>query len=1111
MPLILNHKTQINEKTMKEVKKQKKQFFIRLMLSFLFTFSAFSYANAQVKLVTGTVKDEKGETIIGASILVKGTTVGSITGVNGDFKLNVPASGKSIVVTYIGMVKQELPITGNVINVVLKSDAKDLDELVVVGYGTQKKKDLTGSVSSVGEKSLRDIPVSTAAEALTGKLAGVQVTTTEGSPDADIKIRVRGGGSITQSNTPLYIVDGFAKDDIKDIAVSEIEDMTVLKDASSTAIYGSRGANGVILVTTKSAKSGKVSISYNGYIGMKQVAKKLDVLTPTQFAQKQYERSMWNNALTGDYEKYFGNYGDIDLYKYIKASNWQDETFGRTGITQNHALSMSGGNNKLSYNGAFSHMYDKAIMYASNYSRDNVSLKLNYTPLKWLKLDFAARYATTVINGSGANDQTGTEKSTNDSRVKSAVTYTPIPLKNLTSQSDDLDATSGLYSPIVQSDNNNRYQYNQDFSVNGGLTINLNKSLTFNSTLGVTKTNQEDDRFFGVTSYYITNGGALKRDNAYAPATFLRNTKQNTFQNTNYLTFKKDNLFEGHNLNVVLGQETYIKSSNYILQDLEAFPATYMSGDVWVNPTEGTTVNIKRFTSPDERMFSYFGRLNYNINGKYLLALTYRADGSSKFSNGNEWGYFPSASVGWRVSDENFMKGTQNWLSNLKLRASYGEAGNNRISNSAFMRAYFPSHSNYLQSNIFPNIYTTSDDPTIIILSNADLKWETTITRNLGLDYGFFNNRLSGSIEAYSNTTENALIRMNIGGVGYTDQWQNAATTSNRGIEFNLNAVLVQTKDFNLNFTFNISANKNRVDKIGNLNTYAFNETWTTISEASNSYIVSVGQPVGIINGYVSDGMYSSDDFKWGGSKWLMNSDKYTSYDAATKTYSDANGNKFVDNSSIDGLSWGPGAMKLKDIDGDGKITLADKTKIGNTNPKHYGAFSFNGSYKGFDAAVNFNWVFGNDIYNANKIEMTSMYYKYRNMLATAANAYSQFDADGNRVTNAESLTSLNSAASMWASPTGNYATTSWAIEDGSFLRLNNVTLGYTLPKIFTKKLFIERLRLYATAYNLHVWTKYSGYDPEVDSRRATPATPGVDYSAYPKSRSYNVGVNITF
>lgn len=1093
---------------MKEARHLKKLFFNRFMLSILMAIFTFATANAQGKTVTGVIKDASGETIIGASIIVKGTTAATITGIDGSYKLNVPANGKVFVVTYVGMEKKEVAITGSVVNVTLQNTDKSLDEVVVIGYGTQKKKDLTGSVSSVGEKALKDIPVSSAAEALTGKLAGVQVTTTEGSPDADIKIRVRGGGSITQSNTPLYIVDGFAKDDIKDIAVSEIEDMTVLKDASSTAIYGSRGANGVILVTTKSAKSGKMSISYNGYVGFKQVAKKLDVLTPSQFAYKQYERAMWNNALSNDYEKYFGSFDDIDLYDYMKGTNWQDKTFGRTGVTQNHAFSVSGGDKKFSYNAAFNHMYDKAIMYASNYTRDNVSLKLNYTPLKWLKLDFATRYAATTINGSGANDQTGTEKSTNDSRVKSAVTYTPIPLKNLTSQSDDLDATSGLYSPIVQSDNNNRYQFNKDFNINGGLTLNINKNLTFNTTLGLTKTNVEDDRFFGVTSYYITNGGAMKRDNAYAPATFLRNTKQNTFQNTNYLTFKKDNLFEGHNLNIVLGQETYIKSSDYVFKDLEAFPATYMSHDVWDNLSEGTNISTIHFFNPDERMFSYFGRLNYDINGKYLLALTYRADGSSKFSNGNEWGYFPSASVGWRISDENFMKGAQDWLSNLKLRASYGEAGNNRIDNSAFTRSYSSSHSNYLQSNIFSNIYTTSST-----LSNPDLKWETTITRNLGLDYGFFNNRLSGSIEAYSNTTKNALIRMNIGGVGYTDQWQNAATTSNKGIEFNLNAVLVQTKDFNLNFTFNISANKNRVDKLGNLSSYPFNEAWTSYSEASNSYIVTPGQPVGLIYGYVSDGMYSANDFKWNGSKWIANPTKYPNYDAITKVYSDNDGNKLVDNSAIDGLSWGPGAMKLKDLNGDGKITTDDKTKIGNTNPKHYGAFSFNTSYKGFDATMNFNWVFGNDIYNANKIEMTSLYYKYRNMLACTANAYTQFDwaTGGNRVTDTEALTNMNANATMWASPTGNYATTSWAIEDGSFLRLNNVTLGYTVPKAITKKWFIERLRLYATAYNLHVWTKYSGYDPEVDSRRSTPATPGVDYSAYPKSRSYNVGVNITF
>ena len=329
---------------MKEVKKQKKQFFIRLMLSFLFTFSAFSYANAQVKTVTGVVKDESGETIIGASVLIKGTTVGSITGVNGDFKLNVPANGKSIVVTYIGMVKQELPITANVMNIVLKSDAKDLDELVVVGYGTQKKRDLTGSVSSVSEKSLKDIPVSTAAEALTGKLTGVQVTTTEGSPDAEIKIRVRGGGSITQSNSPLYIVDGFAKDDIKDIAPSEIQSVDVLKDASSTAIYGSRGANGVVIITTKTGKTGKISVSYNGFVSIKNVSKTLDVLSPFQFARKQYERAVLGGAakVASEYESFFGSYDDIDLYKSIKGTDWQKETFGNTGITQNHSLALSG-------------------------------------------------------------------------------------------------------------------------------------------------------------------------------------------------------------------------------------------------------------------------------------------------------------------------------------------------------------------------------------------------------------------------------------------------------------------------------------------------------------------------------------------------------------------------------------------------------------------------------------------------------------------------------------------------------------------------------------------------------------------------------------------------
>lgn len=1094
---------------MKEAQNKRKLHFSRLMLLLVAALFAFGTVSAQTKTVSGVVKDASGETIIGASVQVKGTKVATITGMDGSYKINVPADGKVLIFTYVGMEKKEITIAGNVINIFLESSDKSLDEVVVIGYGTQKKRDLTGSVSSVSEKALRDIPVATAAEALTGKLTGVQVTTTEGSPDAEIKIRVRGGGSITQSNTPLYIVDGFAKDDIKDIAPSEIQSVDVLKDASSTAIYGSRGANGVIIITTKSGQQGKISLSYNGFMGMKQVSKTLDVLSPYQFARKQYERAVWGGGtkVANEYEAYFGNYGDIDLYKYIKGTDWQNETFGNIGTTQNHSLALSGGDKKFSYNANFAHIYDKAIMYMSNYTRDNLGLKLKYTPVKWLKLDFATRYAATTINGSGANDQTGLEKSTNDSRVKSAVVYTPIPLKNLVSQDDDTEATASLYSPIQSTEDNNRYQHNKEFSVNGGITINFNKYLSLNSTFGYTKSNKDDKRFYGLSSYYVREGGAYKRDNATAPVVFLSDINRTTLQNTNVLNFKKENIFEGHNLSVVLGQETLIRTYNYYTRDIEAFTRTYMSADAWGNLADGTVRPTRPFTAPDYRMLSYFGRLNYDINGKYLFAATLRTDASSKFASGNQWGFFPSGSIGWRISDESFMEDTKDWLSNLKLRGGFGAAGNDNIDDGAFIRSYTSSPSNYLEPDIFSSIYSAGQT-----LANPDLKWETTVTKNAGLDFGFFNSRLNGSIELYANNTYDALMLVNISGVGYTNQWQNVASTSNNGIELSLNANLFQTKDFTLDFSFNISANQNKVLELGKSTIPPFNEAWTSYSEASNSYIVSVGQPVGLIYGFESDGMYNADDFKWTGSNWVMNNAKYVNQDPVTKVYTDATGKAFVDNSGIDGLSWGPGAMKLKDTNGDGKITIDDKVLIGNTNPEHFGAFGFTSTYKGFDASVNFNWVYGNQIYNANKIELTAAFYKYRNSLASTVNSYTQIDWEtGNRITDAATLTTMNANADIWAAPTGRYATTSWAIEDGSFLRLNNLTVGYTLPGKLTKKFYVQKLRVYASGYNLHTWTKYTGYDPEVDSRRATPATPGVDYSAYPKSSSYNVGVNITF
>jgi TonB-dependent starch-binding outer membrane protein SusC len=1055
-----------------------------LLIAFLsFSFSLF----AQQKMVKGNVKDKKGEPIIGATIVAKGTTSSITTDENGNFSLNVPTSAKILLVSSMGMNKTEIEIKGGSMAIVLEENAYSLNEIVAIGYGTIRKKDLTGSVSSISEKSLRDIPVASVTEALTGKLPGVQITTTEGSPDAAIKIRVRGGGSITQSNTPLFIVDGFARDNINDISPSEILSIDILKDASSTAIYGSRGANGVILITTKTGQSGKITVNYTGYFGVKNITKKLDVLSGYEFAKKQYERALLGGEVADEYEAYFGSFEDIDLYKYVKETDWQDKTFGRTGTTQSHSISLTGGSDKLNYNASYNRVDDKAIMIMSDYQRDNANLKLNFKPAKWLKANLSSRFSNTIVNGSGANDVTGTEKSTSDSRVKSAVVYSPIALNSLIAEDDDADATASLYSPLVASADNNRYQQTRDYVINGGMDITLSKPWSIHSNVGWIKKENDDKRFYGLTSYFVLNGGAAKRDNLSAPAITLKNTSTSIFQNSNTLNFKKDNWIEGHNLSFILGQETYIKSSYYDLDDIQALPIDYLSEEAWANPSDGTLVSSTHYINPDDKLFSFFGRLNYDIEGKYLFAATFRADGSSKFAKGNQWGYFPSGSMGWRISDEDFMESTKDWLSNLKLRGSYGAAGNNNIDNAAYQRTYSASSTNYLPSSLSQTIMTAGD-----IMANPNLKWETTITQNLGLDYGFFNNRLSGMVEIYKNTTKDLLIKMSRSGSGYTYQWMNMGQTSNKGIEFALNAALIQRKDFTLDFSFNISANKNKVDNLGTLSAYTFNEAWTSMTEGSNSYTVTPGQPVGLIYGYVNKGTYSTDDFTWNGSKWVAN-------------------DGVVDNSSIDGLTWGPGAMKLADLDGDNAITSDDRTVIGNTNPKHFGSFTFSSTYKAFDASLTCNWVYGNDIYNANKIEMSSAYYKYRNQLSIMQNAYSQVDwATGERITDAAALDAANANATIWAAPTGRYATTSWAVEDGSFLRVSNLTIGYSLPTAIISSWHLQKLRVYVSAYNLYTFTNYTGYDPEVDSRRTTPTTPGVDYSAYPKSRSFNFGVNIT-
>lgn len=1048
--------------------------------------------SAQNVTVKGTVKDKTGETVIGASVVEKGNTSnGTITDIDGNYTISVPANA-TIVFSYVGMTTQEASVKGKTqIDIVMEDDAQALEEVVVIGYGAVKRKDLTGSVATVSSDVLAAVPVASATEALTGKMAGVQITTTEGSPDAEMKIRVRGGGSITGDNTPLFIVDGFPVESISDIPASDIEDITVLKDASSTAIYGSRGANGVILVTTKSGKEGKINVSYNAYYSWKKIAKTLDVLDPYDYAKWQYEQALLRgNSYVEDYESYFGSYEDLDMYKNIPYNDWQDLTFGRTGNTFNHNLSITGGSEKIKYAFSYSHMNDKAIMEGSDYKRDNFSLKLNTKPVKNVTLDFSIRYSETNIGGGGANDVSSTYDS--DKRLKYSVIYTPIPLENMDSSAGSSDDDLGnLYHPLTAISDNDRDQERKTLNMSGSFGWEIFKNFKFKTELGYDDYRNDDLRFYGLTTYYVKNVPSAENQNL--PAIQIANTNRHKFRNTNTISYDFSDLFKGdsHHLNAMIGHEWIITKSSKLTNIVHGFPETFTAADAWKLTSMGTPFSIDNFYDPDDKLLSYFGRINYDYQSKYLLSATFRADGSSKFAAGNQWGYFPSAAVAWRVSSENFMESTKEWLDDLKLRFSYGTAGNNNIPSGQMVQTYSNSATSWI--NGFSNYWAPSKT-----MANPDLKWETTITRNLGLDFTVLGGKLNGTIEAYLNTTTDLLIQFPVGGTGYDTQYRNMGKTENKGIEASINWTIVNKKDWGVSFNANIGFNKNTIKDLGMMNDFGAETYWAS-SEIGNDFWIAKGGSVGQMYGYRSDGRYEASDF--------------VGYDAATDSWILKEG--VVDASAVVGKIR-PGSMKLKNIDGseDNKVTTDDREIIGDANPLHTGGFGISAYAYGFDLSANFNWSFGNDVYNANKIEFTQTgKYQYRNMTSEMADGkrWTNLRADGTLSTDLEELAAMNANTTMWSPLTDRMIFSDWAVEDGSFLRLNTLTLGYTLPKSLLSKVKIQNLRFYVTGYNLFCLTSYTGYDPEVSTIRKTNLTPGVDYSAYPKSRQFVVGVNLNF
>ena len=1063
-------------------------------------------ASAQSRPVQGTVKSTEGEALPGVTVLVKGTTNGATTGPDGGYNLTLPAGDATLVFSYIGFATKEAAVgTQTTLNVSLTADSKQLDDVVVIGYQEVQRRDVTGAVSSVSAQQIKDVPVNSAAEALTGRLAGVQLTSAEGTPgNANVQIRVRGGGSITQDNSPLYVVDGIQVENaLSVISPQDIASVDVLKDASATAIYGARGANGVVIITTKKGREGKVVVSYNGFAGVRQLANKLELMKPADYVDYQYERAQAVGTAAGGINTFrnsFGsrNFGSDTLKNSRNAPflDWQEQVFGRDAFQQTHNVSVAGGVKGTTYSLSLTDNQEAGIQTGSDYNRKLVNFRFDTKASSRLTLGLNVRFNNQQTNGSG----TSTAGSTVTSRLRNTVQFQPlaVPLANAldpTQFDEDFFQQSSLVNPLIAIESEYRLDRRRttNLSANAGLT--LLPGLVFRSTAGFDINDTRLETFNGRYSPTIRQ---VSGNYQALPFASLSSGTLNTLNNSNVLSYswKKTR----HVLDGLVGQEIYQQQSTTQYLQTNFLPLDITAKQALANVNQGVlpagTVAQPILPSTSEpvntRLLSGFGRLNYTFDDKYLLTATFRADGSSKYAAGNRVGYFPAASLAWRVSQESFLKSVE-MISDLKLRVSYGLAGNNRINDFSYLRLFSGGAAEYWLNHI------RVGGASVPFLENPNLKWETTISRNVGADLALFNNRLQLTADVYYNTTRDLLVRRPIPVLtGYSSQLQNIGSTSNRGLELQLSGTVLQTPDFTWTANLNTSFNRGRIENLGGAPEIPGVYSGWASTAISQDFVARVGSPIGLMYGYVTDfengrqGFYTPDDFE--------------SYNPITRSGVLKGG--IASSSSVSGQAVAPGVIKLKDVNGDGVVNELDRTVIGNANPKLTGGFNQQFAFKGLDASVFLNFVYGNDVYNANKLEFTSAINPLSNMLDLTTNRYRTIDPNGAAITTLDGFRQANTNATLWQ-PTRQLFTHSWAIEDGSFLRLNNLTLGYSLPKTLISHAKLTQLRFYVTASNLYTFTNYTGYDPEVNTRRDTGLTPGVDYAAYPRSRAFLFGLNL--
>ncbi|TCC83744.1 SusC/RagA family TonB-linked outer membrane protein [Pedobacter hiemivivus] len=1034
---------------------------------------------AQDKKVSGRITDESNTPLSGVSVSIKNTKTATITNEDGYFTLSIPPTAQTLTFSYLGMEEQQVTIgSKTTFNIVLKTKSNMLSDVIVIGYGTAKRTDLTGSVSRVDREDLiKDAPTNIL-RALQGKIAGVNVTQNDGAPGAGLSIRIRGSNSFLGGTEPLYVIDGvpfnnsssgatplsIGEDEKQTLNAmsflnpSDIESIDILKDASATAIYGSRGANGVVLITTRQGKSGKEKIEFNAIVGQAKVSRKLDVLNASEYADYQNLAYLNSNKYTGT--AYTLPYPGSNLpdplnpgktyyakgpQDYIRNNNnWQDRIF-RTGLSQNYTLNVSGGSANGSHSLSFSYLNQEGIISNSDYNRYGLGINLKRNISKTFKIGTSTSFANSRTNGV----KTGTDKSDAASAgvIRSAITFPAT-------QSEPID-----YDGVGDAFITNPYIYVNDVlnRVNGINIFTSNyleatflKDFKFRQNIGFSYASNTRDQYYPRSVYegFAVKGWGLKSDNIWSSSVA-----------ESIVTYDKK--IEKHSLNIVSAGTFERTNGNSKRAEAKTFPNDALENENMAAGEVTLPIVTSRFQST---LISFLGRANYNYDERYLLTLSYRQDGSSKFGKDNKWAGFPSAAIAWRLSNESFMKDIKA-INDLKLRLSYGQTGNQGIGSYASLAklsVYNYVFGGAVQTGLANDLY--SGPP------NEKLKWETTTMYDLGLDLSMFNSRLNLTVDLYKKTTDDLLQNLIIpSSTGFLTKLVNSGSIENKGLEIKLAGVILKSKDFEWNSSFNVAFIKN---KILSLSPDVTEQYGRNISTGDAPFIQTIGKPIGALYGYVEDGYYDNE-------AEVRSDPAYSGQGTAI-------------------ILRTIGEIKYKNLDNDRtNISQTDRTFIGDVNPDYTFGFTNNFNYKRFDLSVLINGVQGNDIINMNT--------RFNGNLGTNKNITQEMLdgawAEGKDNTNATGPKVIRQFFR-------NQLFSRRFIEDGSFVRIKNVTLGYKLP---LKSKTLTNLKVSLGVNNLYTFTNYSGYDPEINSYGDNPALFGVDLGGYPNSRTYYLSLRCNF